>query len=44
MSLFANNMIIYVEYTTKSTKDLEGLAGCKLQYEHAKLNLFAYTS
>lgn len=35
MSLFADNMIIYVEYALKSTEDLEGLVNCRIQYEYA---------
>lgn len=44
MALFASNMITYVEYTMKSTKDLKGLISCRIQYKYAKLNVFPYTS
>lgn len=37
-SLFANNMIIYVEYAIKSTKDIEGLVNCRNQYEYAYIS------
>lgn len=31
MPLFADNVIIYVQYAMKYTKDLEGLVNCRIR-------------